>query len=150
MSASNKTSETNQAANSITIEPDQNVFDFAPQIASRAVQTIVLVLPKFTDGRAYSQAVTIRKRLRFKGQLKIVGDVLVDQVLALARLGFDQIELRHDQSLQVAQQSLLRFSGFYQDSLGYFELQKNSPAKPPLLTLAAPAHSWSLEDVCPA
>lgn len=150
MTLHNKTLETTQSVHALTIEPDQNVFDFAQQIATQPIETITLVLPKFTDGRAYSQAINLRKRLKFNGQLRIVGDVLVDQVLALVRIGFDDIQLRHDQSLEAAQLSLSRFSGFYQDSLGYLNLPRESVTRQPRISLASLAQTWSLEEVCPA
>jgi uncharacterized protein (DUF934 family) len=78
------------------------------------LQRIDLVLPRFTDGRAYSQAVALRRRGHWQGPLRATGDVLVDQIEALWRTGFDEAELRHDQSLAVARDVLNRFPGFYQ------------------------------------
>ena len=80
------------------------------------VQRIDLYFPKFTDGRAYSQAFLLRRRLGFKGELRATGDVLVDQVLQMARTGFDSAVLRQDQDLAVAQRQIDRFTGFYQGS----------------------------------
>ncbi|MCB2007732.1 MAG: DUF934 domain-containing protein, partial [Rhodoferax sp.] len=45
------------------------------------VTRIELNFPKFSDGRAFSQAVTLRRRLGFTGELRAIGDVLVDQVV---------------------------------------------------------------------
>ncbi len=50
---------------------------------------IVLNFPKFTDGRAYSQARLLRARLGFTGELRAEGDVLRDQLLFMRRCGFD-------------------------------------------------------------
>jgi uncharacterized protein (DUF934 family) len=43
---------------------------------------------QFTDGRAYSQAYLIRRRLRFTGDLRATGDVLADQLIQMERTGF--------------------------------------------------------------
>lgn len=50
---------------------------------------IVLNFPKFTDGRAYSQARLLRARHRFGGELRAAGEVLRDQLLFMRRVGFD-------------------------------------------------------------
>jgi uncharacterized protein (DUF934 family) len=50
---------------------------------------VVLSFPKFTDGRAYSQARLLRGRLGFKGELRADGEVLRDQLLFMQRCGID-------------------------------------------------------------
>lgn len=83
-------------------------------LALDGVRRIDLQFPKFSDGRAFSQAVTLRRRLGFKGELRATGDVLVDQVVQMQRSGFDSAVLREDQDLAVAQRQFDRFAGFYQ------------------------------------
>lgn len=78
------------------------------------VQRIELHFPKFTDGRAYSQAFLLRRRLKFQGEIWATGDVLVDQVIQMRRSGFDAAVLRADQNLTTAQMQLERFRDFYQ------------------------------------
>ncbi|OZA98562.1 MAG: hypothetical protein B7X59_05715 [Polaromonas sp. 39-63-203] len=43
------------------------------------IERIDLHFPKFTDGRAFSQAFLLSRRLAFKGEIRATGDVLVDQ-----------------------------------------------------------------------
>ena len=50
---------------------------------------IVLSFPKFTDGRAYSQARLLRERHGYKGELRASGNVLRDQLLFMRRCGFN-------------------------------------------------------------
>ncbi|OQW89229.1 MAG: hypothetical protein BWK72_04580 [Rhodoferax ferrireducens] len=78
------------------------------------VQRIELAFPKFTDGRAYSQAFLLRRRLGFTGDLRATGDVLVDQLQQMQRSGFSSAVLRADQDLATAQRQLDRFEAFYQ------------------------------------
>lgn len=78
------------------------------------VLRVELQFPKFTDGRAYSQAWLLRRRLGFAGDIRATGDVLVDQVLQMQRTGFDSAVLRADQDLAAARRQLSRFAGFYQ------------------------------------
>ena len=78
------------------------------------VTRIDLHFPKFTDGRAFSQALLLRRRLRFEGEIRATGDVLVDQLVQMQRSGFDSAVLRADQDMAVAQRQFARFNGFYQ------------------------------------
>lgn len=75
---------------------------------------LVLQFPKWTDGRAYSQARLLRARHRFQGELRARGDVLVDMVPLLQRTGFSSVQLRADQRLESAQRALRFFNGHYQ------------------------------------
>lgn len=75
---------------------------------------VVLQFPKWTDGRAYSQAHVLRARLRYAGQVRASGDVLVDMLPLLARTGFDAVQLRHDQSEASARRALEIVTEHYQ------------------------------------
>ena len=75
---------------------------------------VVLQFPKWTDGRAYSQAVLLRGRLRFAGEIRGTGQVLADMLPLLQRCGFDAVQLRADQKLESAQRALGYFGNHYQ------------------------------------
>ncbi|MEY2621976.1 MAG: hypothetical protein RIT26_1796, partial [Pseudomonadota bacterium] len=77
------------------------------------VPLIELHFPKFTDGRAFSQARILRRR-GFAGDLRATGDVLVDQLVQMQRCGFSSAVLRADQSLATAQALLQRDLPAYQ------------------------------------
>ena len=78
------------------------------------VERVVLNFPKFTDGRAYSQAFMLRHRLGYQGEIRAVGDVLIDQLVQMQRGGFDVAVLRADQDMTQAQRQFDRFSAYYQ------------------------------------
>lgn len=97
----------------------QNILKIANDVDPRdlsltGIDRIELQFPKFTDGRAFSQAYLLRRRLGFAGDICATGDVLVDQVLQMQRSGFSSAVLRADQNLAHAQTQLHRFAGFYQ------------------------------------
>ena len=73
-----------------------------------------LQFPKFTDGRAYSPAFLLRRRLGFQGELRATGDVLIDQLVQMQRSGFDSAVLRADQDAAAAEVQFSRFASFYQ------------------------------------
>ena len=79
----------------------------------QGVDRIDLVFPKFTDGRAYSQAFMLRRQ-GFKGEIRATGDVLIDQLVQMQRMGFDAAVLRADQDPAFAQRQFERFQAFYQ------------------------------------
>lgn len=88
-------------------------------VALDGVVCIELEFPKFTDGRAYSQAFLLRRRLGFQGELRATGDVLVDQLQLMQRGGFNTAVLRADQDLTIAKRQLAHFDTFYQgDAVG--------------------------------
>ena len=88
---------------------DVDVETIGRDVASFAI--VVLQFPKWTDGRAYSQARLLRSRFRYTGELRATGEVLVDMLPLLARTGFDAVVLRHDQSRAVAERALAFFPG---------------------------------------
>ena len=76
------------------------------------VERIELNFPKFTDGRAFSQAFLLSRRLGFKGEIVATGDVLIDQLAQMQRSGFTAAVLREDQPLDVAERVLAAYPGF--------------------------------------
>ncbi|GAC1606796.1 MAG: DUF934 domain-containing protein [Ramlibacter sp.] len=78
------------------------------------VERIDLQFPKFSDGRAFSQAFALRRRLGFLGDIRATGDVLVDQLVQMQRTGFSSAVLRADQDLKWAQRQFDRYAAFYQ------------------------------------
>ena len=82
------------------------------EISLAGVESIQLHFPKFTDGRAFSQAFLLRRRLGFKGEIVATGDVLIDQLAQMQRSGFTAAVLRDDQPLDVAQRVLAAYPGF--------------------------------------
>lgn len=75
---------------------------------------IDLHFPRFTDGRAYSQARLLRQRRGFTGELRATGDVLIDQLVHMARCGFDVAVLKDGLDPQDAERQFQRFADFYQ------------------------------------
>ncbi len=78
------------------------------------VTRIDLHFPKFTDGRAYTQAFYLRRRVGYTGEIRATGDVLIDQLVQMERQGFSVAVLRADQNLDFAQKQFDRYRAFYQ------------------------------------
>jgi uncharacterized protein (DUF934 family) len=56
---------------------------------------VALAFPAFNDGRSFSKAELLRRRYKFKGPIRAVGQVLVDQLPHMLRLGFNEFEVSH-------------------------------------------------------
>lgn len=76
------------------------------------VTRIDLHFPKFTDGRAFSQAFLLRRRRGFEGEIRATGDVLADQLAQMERSGFNVAVLRADQDMATAQRVLASYPGY--------------------------------------
>jgi uncharacterized protein (DUF934 family) len=77
------------------------------------LERIDLNFPKFTDGRAFSQAFVLRRR-GFSGDIRAHGDVLIDQLLQMQRSGFSSAVLRDDQDAAHGEKLLTHYPAFYQ------------------------------------
>ena len=93
----------------LVVENDVDIESVAADLPRFAL--VSLRFPKWTDGRAYSQARLLRARFRYAGEVRATGEVLIDMLPLLARTGFDAAVLRADQSLASAR----RLLGFFAD-----------------------------------
>lgn len=102
----------------VQLANDEPVEQLAPDLARIAL--VALAFPKWTDGRAYSQARLLRSRWRFEGEVRATGEVLIDMLPLLERTGFTSAELRPDQDRLAAERAMRFFPGHYQgDALGH-------------------------------
>ena len=83
---------------------DDDILKHADVIeAGKKVWPLVAAhFPIFRDGRSFSTAALLRNRFAWEGEIRAIGDVLIDQLLQGARVGFDSFALRPDQNLDVA------------------------------------------------
>lgn len=102
------------ADSTLRIANDADLAALAAEGALQDVARIELDFPKFTDGRAYSQAVLLRRRYRYAGDIRATGDVLIDQLVHMHRSGFSSAVLAEGVNAEAAQRQFERYSGFYQ------------------------------------
>jgi uncharacterized protein (DUF934 family) len=96
----------------IVLMPTDDPLALAGRLDGLAV--IAVEFAKFSDGRGYSIATLLRSRLGFKGEIRAVGDVLIDQLFAMARCGIDSFALRGDQDVEAAKRAFETFPSVYQ------------------------------------
>jgi uncharacterized protein (DUF934 family) len=91
--------------------------DQSPELVAadlRHFALIALEFPKFRDGRAYSYARLLRERYGFDGELRAVGEVLLEQIFFMLRTGFDAFDIRSVDPLAAYRTAIADFSVWYQ------------------------------------
>lgn len=91
--------------------------DEPPELIAADLEDLALValeFPAFRDGRAYSYARILRERYGFAGELRAVGDVLMEQLHFMLRTGFNAFEIEGDDPLAAFRAALEDFSVWYQ------------------------------------
>lgn len=101
---------TENSATVLVLPNDANALD----VNLDGITQVDLHFPAFTDGRAFSQAYLLRRRLKFTGDIRATGDVLIDQLVQMHRTGFSSAVLREGVDQADAQRQFERFGGFYQ------------------------------------
>ena len=101
------------AAASVRIEGGDDVRRLIPVLDR--VRLVEVDFPRFRDGRGYSSARILREA-GYGGELKAVGDVLVDQLLFMRRCGFDSFAPDQPIPDALAERALNAFPFVYQDA----------------------------------
>ncbi|GAB5348026.1 DUF934 domain-containing protein [Alteriqipengyuania sp. 357] len=101
--------QTNAVA--VRIEPGEDTRELLPHLDR--LRRIDIAFPAFTDGRGYSAARILREA-GFIGELRAVGDVLVDQLAYMRRCGFDAFTPDAPLDPADVEAALSRFPDVYQ------------------------------------
>ncbi|MDP6968747.1 MAG: DUF934 domain-containing protein [Gammaproteobacteria bacterium] len=101
------------AVAAVKVEADVNVPELLP-LASGCTE-IQIEFPVFADGRGFSIARLLRRE-GYTGIIRAVGDVAVDRVAFMQRVGFDAIDLKEGQQADLIPQLIERVQIHYQTS----------------------------------
>ena len=102
------------APKTLKVANDADLAALAAEGALHGIERVELDFPKFTDGRAFSQAVLLRRRFGFAGDIRATGDVLIDQLVQMARSGFTSAVLAPGVDAAAAERQFARYGAFYQ------------------------------------
>ncbi|MDX0870712.1 DUF934 domain-containing protein [Sinorhizobium medicae] len=80
-------SESDASDLGVLINPADDVKRLGPCLDRIAL--VAVAFPAFSDGRSFSHASLLRSRLGYEGELRAVGDVLIDQIPLMLRCGVD-------------------------------------------------------------
>lgn len=95
----------------VLIEPGDDARELLPFVDRLAL--VEISFPAFGDGRGYSSARILREA-GYTGELRAVGDVLVDQLAYMRRCGFDAFAPNEAIDENAAQEALNRWPEVYQ------------------------------------
>ena len=98
-------------ATAVRIEAGEDVRQLIPFLDRLAL--VEIDFPRFRDGRGYSSAKILREA-GYTGELRAAGDVLVDQVLFMRRVGFDSFAPDRPLDVAAVERALKRFEFVYQ------------------------------------
>ena len=101
--------QSNAAA--VRLEPGDEARDLLPHLAR--LRLIEINFPVYGDGRGYTAARVLREA-GYTGELRAVGDVLVDQIAFMRRCGFDAFAPEVPLDPIDAQAALDRYAEVYQ------------------------------------
>jgi uncharacterized protein (DUF934 family) len=91
-----------------------------PEVLGANLQRLALIvfnIPHFKDGRGFSWARLLRSRLGFKGEIRVSGHVLRDQIAFYRRVGVNAFALPRNLSLDDFNAALEEFTEVYQPSV---------------------------------
>lgn len=101
-------------ATAVRIEPGEDARELLPLLDRLAL--VEVSFPAYTDGRGYSAARILREA-GYTGELRAVGDVLVDQIAFMRRCGFDSFKPDHPLDDEDVEATLARFDDVYQKTI---------------------------------
>ena len=89
---------------------------------------VALAFDKFADGRSFSYARILRDRRQFRGELRAIGDVLIDEIPLMLRCGFDSFDVTNAPTLKALEAGRLPGSPLhYQPGSGGDEAPVGAP-----------------------
>jgi uncharacterized protein (DUF934 family) len=109
----------------VAVEAGADAQAHLPDLAGRPL--VALSFDKFADGRSFSYARILRDRLRFGGELRAIGDVLIDEIPLMLRCGFDSFEVTNEPTLRALETGHLPGSPLhYQPSSAHDEAHEGT------------------------
>ncbi|MEZ2127520.1 MULTISPECIES: DUF934 domain-containing protein [unclassified Sinorhizobium] len=100
-----KAEESNDIGLGVVIKPADDVTRLEPYLYR--LEIVALAFPAFNDGRAFSHASLLRQRLGYTNELRAVGDVLIDQIPLMLRVGIDSFAVTNATALKRLAESRL-------------------------------------------
>lgn len=96
----------------VRLEPSDSAYALENDLQHLAL--IEVNFPIYTAGQGFSHARLLRGRYKFKGEIRAVGQFIVDQVYYLSRVGVNGFALENPKQLEFALSTLDDFSASYQ------------------------------------
>tara|TARA_B110001454_G_scaffold217324_2_gene242397 strand:+ start:1154 stop:1585 length:432 start_codon:yes stop_codon:yes gene_type:complete len=101
-------------ATAVRIEPGEDARELLPFLGR--ISLVEVNFPAYTDGRGYSAAQILREN-GYIGELRAVGDVLIDQLAYMRRCGFDSFKPNTPLDDADVEAALARYPDVYQKTI---------------------------------
>lgn len=88
----------NENGLAVLIKPADDVKKLEPHLDRIAL--VAVEFPAFNDGRAFSHASLLRERLNYSGDIRAVGDVLIDPLPLMIRCGITSFAVKNETALK--------------------------------------------------
>jgi phosphoadenosine phosphosulfate reductase len=100
----------------VLVSPGEKVEEVAGDLQRFA--SIAIAFPAFTDGRGYTSARLLTERYGYAGELRAVGDVLMDQIGFMRRCGITAFVVTHEPTRRALENGTLRTVDHYYQPVG--------------------------------
>ncbi|MEQ1900781.1 MAG: phosphoadenylyl-sulfate reductase [Devosia sp.] len=104
----------------LLISPGDRVEDVAGDLGRFA--SVAINFPAFNDGRGYSSARLVAERFGYKGEIRAVGDVLMDQVPLMRRCGITAFVVTHPATRKALESGQLTTVNLFYQPIGTTEV----------------------------
>lgn len=110
----------NPHPNGLLVLPADKVEAVAADLGRFA--SIAIAFPGFTDGRGYSSARLVVERYKFGGEVRAVGDVLMDQIPLMRRCGVNAFVVTHPATREALESGQLTTVNLFYQPVGVTEV----------------------------
>lgn len=104
----------------LLVAPADKVEDVAADLGRFA--SIAIAFPAFGDGRGYSSARLIVERYKYQGEVRAVGDVLMDQITLMRRCGITAFVVTHPATRKALETGRLTTVNLFYQPVGITEV----------------------------
>ena len=110
----------NPHPNGLLVAPADRVEAVAADLGRFA--SIAVSFPAFGDGRGYTSARLLAERYKYQGELRAVGDVLMDQFTLMQRCGFNAFVVTHPATRKALETGQLTTVNLFYQPVGTTEV----------------------------
>jgi phosphoadenosine phosphosulfate reductase len=110
----------NPHPNGLLVAPADRVEEVAADLGRFA--SIAVSFPAFGDGRGYTSARLLAERYKYQGELRAVGDVLMDQFTLMQRCGFNAFVVTHPATRKALETGQLTTVNLFYQPVGTTEV----------------------------
>ena len=112
--------QTYQSRHGLLVAPADKIEAIAADLGRFA--SIAIAFPAFGDGRGYSSARLVAERYKFAGEVRAVGDVLMDQVPLMRRCGINAFVVTHPATRKALESGHLTTVNLFYQPVGTTEV----------------------------